>query len=136
MSNLKSELYTSKVSLALYSLARMYFTSGFESEAEKICLSILTISESASPSRLLLAAIHLEKGNYSLAANHYRIASQDGRYSLIAKFGLLACYSGLKDYSRAQMLSEEIEKEKHSFSEEQNVLFSMFQTSIAHHTKK
>jgi lipopolysaccharide biosynthesis regulator YciM len=136
MNTSKAELYTSKITLGLYSLARMYFTSGFESEAEKICLSIISISESTSPSRLLLAAIHLEKGNYSLAANHYRIASQDGRYSLVAKFGLLACYSGLKDYSRALMLSEELEKEKATFSEEQNVLFGMFQTSIEHHTRK
>jgi len=124
------ERYSEKQLNGLYSLARMFFTSGFDLKAEKICLGLLAISESNTLARLLLAAIHLERGNYSLAANHYRTASQDQSYSLIARFGLLACFSGLNDNSRTQMLAEELEKEKDYFNEELKTLFKMFQTSI------
>ncbi len=130
MNELKEILYSPKNLSGLYSLARMYFSSGFDSKAEKICLGLLSISETDSLARLLIAAIHLERGNYSLAANHYRIASQDSVYSQQARFGLLACYSGLMDQARASMLAEELEKEKETFSEELKILFDLFKRSI------
>lgn len=130
MSDIAKTLYSTKYISGLYSLARMFFSSGFDSKAEKICIGLLSISEANTSARLLLAAIHLERGNYSLAANHYRIASQDAQYSLIARFGLLACFSGLMDNARATMLIEDLEKEKNKFNEEQEILFDLFKKSM------
>jgi lipopolysaccharide biosynthesis regulator YciM len=130
MNNPTETFYSEQHIYGLYNLARMFFTSGFDSKAEKICLGLLSISETNILARLLIAAIHLERGNYSLAANHYRIASQDNQYSLEARFGLLACYSGLMDTPRTEMLASELEKEKETFSEELKVLFDLFRRSL------
>lgn len=126
--------YTQDNLSGLYSLARMYFTSGFHNEAEKISLALLALNDRVTPARLLLAGIQFEKGNYSLAANHYRISAQIETFSLIAKLGLLACYSGLRDYSRAAMLAEELEREISSFTSEERIFFQLYKSSILANT--
>jgi lipopolysaccharide biosynthesis regulator YciM len=122
--------YTSQHISGLYSLARMFFISGLDSKAENICLGLLALSEQNALARLLIASIHLERGNFSLAANHFRIAAQDEMYSIQARIGLLACYSALIDIPRASMVAEEMELEKGKLSEELDTLFDLLKRSI------
>lgn len=96
--------------------------------------------EKHTPARLILATIHFEKGNYSLAANHYRIASQITRFSLLGRLGLLACYCALRDFNRAAMLALEldnsIEKGEITLTQEQQVFFQIYKSSISANSEK
>ncbi|HMO18376.1 MAG TPA: hypothetical protein PKA63_08655 [Oligoflexia bacterium] len=155
---ISADVYSTDVLQGLYSLARMYLSSGFYHEAEQLALGLLSIKEGqpvtlssqthsrnnplhrtpsgekSTGARLILAVLHFEKGNYSLAANHFRIASQINRFVIHGKLGLLACYCGLRDYARAEMLATELEnsigKNEITLSEEQSVFFKMYKTSI------
>lgn len=115
--------YDKKVLLGLYSLARNYYLCGFFEEAENLCGGLLSLNEKDSCSRLLHAAIQFEKGNYSLAANSYRIASQDAEYFNQSRVGILACVIAQKDMNRGRNLAEEIDKDTSSFSPELKAYF-------------
>ena len=84
---------------------------------------MIAISEKSTPARLLSAAIHLELGNFSLAANHYRLAGQDPNNLNTCRVGILACYLGLKDNARAASLAEELQTEISEFSPELEAFF-------------
>lgn len=125
--------YPKDLLLGLYSLARNYYLCGFFEEAEQICTGIIIIDDKITPVRLLNAAINLEQGNYSLAANHFRIASQDPKYFNQSRVGILSCYIGQKDMARAHSLSQELNKELHSFAPE---LKAFYDTQLQAQTAK
>jgi len=115
--------YSKELLLGFYSLARNYYLCGFFDEAEHICSGIIAIDDKTTPVRLLNAAINLEQGNFSLAANHFRIASQNPTYFNQSRVGILNCYICQKDSARAQSLAQELNKDMVSFEPELSAFF-------------
>lgn len=110
--------YSNDLILGLYSLARNYYLCGFFEEAETISEGLCALDENFALSRLLIAAIHLEQGNFTNAANHFRIASQNTDYANQSRVGILNCYIGQKDIARARSLADELDKELDTFTPE------------------
>ena len=107
--------YSNELKTGFYSLARNLYVCGYFKEAEKICHGLVAIGEKSTPIQSLLGAINIEQNNFSIAANYFRMASQDPVYFNSSRVGILACFIGLKEDARAISLAEELNKDISTF---------------------
>lgn len=107
--------YSKDLLQGFYSLARNLYICGYFKEAEKISIGLLAVGERATAINLLLGAINIEQNNFSIAANYFRIASQDPLYFNASRVGILVCFIGLKEDARAISLAEELAKDITTF---------------------
>ena len=136
--------YSKETIEGIYALGRMFYYHGFTSEAEKVALGLLSLDEASPNPKLLLAAINFEKGNYSLAANYFRVISQISdvgskkvnSYSALGKLGLLACFVAIDDFSRGESLVYEIEKNLDGLGPLQIDFMELYKDAIVVNSKK
>ncbi len=107
--------YSKELIQGFYSLARNLYICGYFKEAEKICLGLLAIGEKSTAVQLLLGAINIEQNNFSIAANYFRVASQDPLFFNSSRVGILVCFIGLKEDARAISLAEELNNDTMTF---------------------
>jgi hypothetical protein len=83
---------------------------GYFVPAERIFNGLIAVEESATPARVGLGLVKLERGLYQEATQHFRHALQHGSYSLQVKLGLVASFIASGERARARTILAEISK--------------------------
>lgn len=125
MKNINFDIFNS-----IFSLARMFYYHSAYDKAETIALGLQSVDDKNMLPKLLLAALNFEKGNYSLAANYYRIIAQEPAYALTGRLGLLASFFSLKDYDRANSLLGELKSHTNQLPIEQKKFFDLYANQL------
>lgn len=105
--------YSEKELVALYELGRLYYEMGYFAPAERVFAGLVVIDGGYTPARIGLGLIKLERGLFSDAMNHFRIALQnESQFKLSAYLGLCSAFVAGGEFDRARSLLSQLERDK------------------------
>ena len=107
--------YSDSQFLAIYELGRLYYQMGFSASAEKIFSGLVAVRSESVNSLIGLGLVRLERGLFSAAFDTFRLALNIDSSSVEAKIGMAVSAVALKDFSRAQVILSEIQRESFEY---------------------
>lgn len=103
--------YTPELFVALYELGRLYYEMGYFGASERIFLGLSAVDREATPCRVGVGVVRLERGAFQEALNAFRAALRDPHWQAEAKLGLAAAFLARTELDRAATILSEIESE-------------------------
>ena len=104
--------YSEKDLVALYELGRLYYEMGYFAPAERVFAGLIVIDGGITPARVGLGLVKLERGLFSDAMTHFRMALQSGCFKVSAYLGLCCSFVAGGELDRARSLLSQLEREK------------------------